>query len=226
MKLQTSLYDAATGRNGGGNFTLVGKTGTNSFHGSAYYYNQNDALMANDFFFNRAGIEKPILDRHEGGGTIGGPIIRNRTFFFGSYQRTQAETSFVDEASNTVRLPRALTDDRSDAGINAFARAIWAPQHGPVNFGVINPISRALLKATASRWHVSDSIRRQGINCRRQRQPAVRELPGGLRHPGDLRSASVHDQRGSPVDASRTSSAGSSSSRTSRASIRWPMATR
>ena len=67
VKLQTSLYDAATGRNGGGNFTLVSKSGTNSFRGSAYYYNQNDALMANDFFFNRAGIEKPILDRHEGG---------------------------------------------------------------------------------------------------------------------------------------------------------------
>ena len=78
VKLQTSLYDAGTGRNGGGNFTLVGKSGTNSFRGSAYYYNQNDGLMANDFFFNRAGIEKPILDRHEGGGTIGGPIIREQ----------------------------------------------------------------------------------------------------------------------------------------------------
>ena len=103
--------------------------------------------MANDFFFNRAGIDKPILDRHEGGGTIGGPIVRNRTFFFGSYQRTQAETSFVDEASNTVLMPRALTDDRSDAGIDNFAAAIWNPIHGPVNFSVINPISRALLKA-------------------------------------------------------------------------------
>ena len=147
VKLQTSLYDAGTGRNGGGNFTLVSKSGTNSFRGSAYYYNQNDALMANDFFFNRAGIDKPILDRHEGGGTIGGPIVRNRTFFFGSYQRTQAETSFVDEASNTVLMPRALTDDRSDTGINNFAAAIWNPIHGPVNFSVINPISRALLRA-------------------------------------------------------------------------------
>ena len=123
VKLQTSLYDAGTGRNGGGNFTLVTKSGTNAFRGTGYYFNQNDALMANDFFFNRAGIEKPILRRHEGGGTLGGPIARNRTFFFGSYQRTKAETSFVDEASNTVLLPKALTDDRSDAGINAFATA-------------------------------------------------------------------------------------------------------
>jgi hypothetical protein len=168
VKLQTSLYDAATGRNGGGNFTLVGKSGTNSFRGTAYYYNQNDALMANDFFFNRAGIDKPVLDRHEGGGTIGGPVIRNKTFFFGSYQRTKAETSFVDEASNTVRLPRALTNDRSDAGIDAFARAIWAPQHGPVNTSVINPISRALLKAQFPDGSYLIPSGDQGVNCRRQ----------------------------------------------------------
>src|SRR5688500_10321406 len=168
VKLQTSLYDAGTGRNGGGNFTLVSKSGTNSFRGSAYYYNQNDALMANDFFFNRAGIDKPILDRQEGGGTIGGPIVRNRTFFFGSYQRTQAETSFVDEASNTVLLPRALTSDRSDAGINAFAAAIWAPQHGPVNVGVINPISRSLLKAKFPDGTYLIPSGDRGVNCRRQ----------------------------------------------------------
>jgi hypothetical protein len=168
VKLQTSLYDAATGRNGGGNFTLVSKSGTNSFRGSLYYFNQNDGLMANDFFFNRAGIEKPILDRHEGGFTLGGPIVRNKTFFFGSYQRTRAETSFVDEASNTVLLPRALTDDRSDAGIDAFARAIWAPQHGPVNTSVINPISRALLKATFEDGTYLIPSGDGGINCRRQ----------------------------------------------------------
>ena len=168
VKLQTSLYDAGTGRNGGGNFTLVSKSGTNNLRGSVYYYNQNDRLMANDFFFNRAGIEKPILDRHEGGFTIGGPILRNKTFFFGSYQRTRAETSFVDEASNTVLLPRALTDDRSDAGIDAFARAIWAPQHGAVNTSVINPISRALLKAQFPDGTYLVPSGDQGINCGRR----------------------------------------------------------
>ena len=167
VKLQTSLYDAGTGRNGGGNFTLVSKSGTNVFHGTGYYYHQNDALMANDFFFNRADIDKPILQRHEGGGTIGGPIIRNKTFFFGSYQRTQAETSFVDEASNTILLPRALTDDRTDAGINSFAAAIWNPIHGPVNFNVINPISRELLKARFADGTYLIPSGAGGINCGR-----------------------------------------------------------
>src|SRR5262249_58619314 len=113
-----------------------------------YHYLQNDKLIANDFFCNRAGLDRPILRRNEGGGTIGGPIIKNRTFFFGSYQFTRARTSFVDEASNTVRMPKDLTDDRSDEGINRFATAVWNPaKNGPVNLAAINPISRALLKA-------------------------------------------------------------------------------
>jgi hypothetical protein len=168
VKLQTSLYDAATGRNGGGNFQVVSKGGTNEFRGSAYYYHQNDKLMANDFFFNRAGLERPILRRHEGGATLGGPIVKNRTFFFVSYQATRAETSYVDEASNTVLLPRALSDDRSDEAINQFARAVWPAAAGPVNFGVINPISRALLKAKLPDGSYLIPSGSNGINCRRR----------------------------------------------------------
>jgi hypothetical protein len=167
VKLQTSLFDAATGRNGGGNFQVVSKSGTNSFHGSVYHYFQNDKLIANDFFFNRAGLERPILRRNEGGGTIGGPLIKNKTFFFGSYQFTRALTSFVDEASNTVRMPKALTDDRSDDAINRFAQAIWPAAAGPVNFAVINPISRALLKARFEDGSYLIPSGDKGINCSR-----------------------------------------------------------
>jgi hypothetical protein len=123
VKLQTSLYDASTGRNGGGIFQVVSKSGTNIFSGTAYDYFQHDALLANDYFFERAGTEKPRLRRNEGGFTFGGPLVRNRTFFFGSYQATRADTSFVDEASNTVLMPMALTDDRSNAGIDRLSPA-------------------------------------------------------------------------------------------------------
>jgi Carboxypeptidase regulatory-like domain len=168
VKLQTSLYDAATGRNGGGAFQLVSKSGANDLHGSLYHYFQNDKLIANDFFFNRAGLDRPVLRRNEGGGTIGGPIIKNKTFFFGSYQFTRARTSFVDEASNTVRMPKDLTDDRSDEGINRFAAAIWNPQrNGPINFAVINPISRSLLKAKFSDGSFLIPSGANGINCGR-----------------------------------------------------------
>ncbi len=108
VKLQTSLYDASTGRSGGGNFQLVTKTGGNQFHGSAYYYLQNEKFNANDFFFNKDGIERPKARRNEGGFTIGGPLIKERVFFFGGYQHTSANTGFVPTANSVTVLPRAL----------------------------------------------------------------------------------------------------------------------
>jgi hypothetical protein len=165
VKLQTSLYDAATGRNGGGNFQLISKSGTNEFHGTVYHYFQNDKLIANEFFYNRAGLEKPMLRRNEGGFTVGGPIIKNKTFFFGSYQLTRATTSYVNESNNIVRMPQALTDDRSDEGINKFAAAIWQPQYGPVNYSVINPISRQFLKATFPDGRYLIPSGANGFNC-------------------------------------------------------------
>jgi hypothetical protein len=108
VKLQTSLYDASTGRSGGGNFQLITKSGGNSYNGSAYYYLQNEKFNANDFFFNKDGIDRPRARRNEGGFTIGGPVIKEKVFFFGGYQRTQASTAFVPTASSVTVLPQAL----------------------------------------------------------------------------------------------------------------------
>ena len=112
VKLQTSLYDASTGRNGGGIFQVVSKSGTNALSGTAYHYFQHDALLANDYFFNRAGTDKPRLRRNEGGFTLGGPVRRNRTFFFGSYQATRAE-HVVRRRSQQHRPAAASADRRS-----------------------------------------------------------------------------------------------------------------
>ena len=108
VKLQTSLYDASTGRSGGGNFQLVTKQGGNSFNGTAYYYIQNEKFNANDFFFNKEGIDRPKARRNEGGFTIGGPIVKEKFFFFGGYQYTKAITGFVPTARSTSVLPLAL----------------------------------------------------------------------------------------------------------------------
>ncbi len=108
VKLQTSLYDASTGRSGGGNFQLVTKSGTNDFNGTAYLFAQNERFNANDFFFNRDGIEKPRARRLEGGFTVGGPLVKEKLFFFGGYQRTTASTAFVPTASSQTVLPAAL----------------------------------------------------------------------------------------------------------------------
>lgn len=122
VKLQTSLYDASTGRSGGGNFQLVTKSGGNSFNGSAYYYLQNKAFNSNEFFLEQSGNEKPKADRTETGFTLGGPIVKDKFFFFGGYQFTDANTGLVPTARTRTVLPLAfsvLGDDRSRAAIAA-----------------------------------------------------------------------------------------------------------
>lgn len=66
--------------------SIITKSGTNNFHGSLYEFNRNGALAANDYFANASGIAKPPYNRNEFGGSIGGPVFRDRTFFFGSYE--------------------------------------------------------------------------------------------------------------------------------------------
>lgn len=146
VKLQTSLYDASTGRSGGGNFQLVTKSGTNQFSGSAYYYLQNEKFNANDFFFNKDGIERPKARRNEGGFTIGGPIVKDRVFFFGGYQRTSALTGFVPTASSITVLPAALgliQGERTAANIVAAFRSL-NPAF-PLTEAQISPVALALL---------------------------------------------------------------------------------
>ena len=108
VKLQTSLYDASTGRSGGGNFQLITRSGTNDFRGGFYANFQHENFNSNDFFYKRENIDKPKARRFEGGFTVGGPLRRNRLFFFGGYQRTDAETGFVPTASSLTVLPAAL----------------------------------------------------------------------------------------------------------------------
>lgn len=116
VKLSSSNYDVSIGRTGGGNIQLVTRRGENQFAGSAYVYAQNEAFNANDFFFNRDGIDRQKARRLEGGFVIGGPIIKDKFFFFGGYQRTDATTAYVPTAQSFVVLPEALQfiTDRSN----------------------------------------------------------------------------------------------------------------
>ena len=108
VKLQTSLYDASTGRSGGGNFQIVTRAGSNTLAGSAYSFGQNERFNSNDFFFDKNGIDKPRMRRVESGFTLGGPLRRNRAFFFGSFQYTDATSGYVPTASSRAVLPAAL----------------------------------------------------------------------------------------------------------------------
>jgi hypothetical protein len=79
--------NANQGRSSGGQVTLITKSGSNQFHGSAYEFNRNTALAANNWFSNRAGIAREALVRNQFGASLGGRVIKDRVFFFGNYER-------------------------------------------------------------------------------------------------------------------------------------------
>ncbi len=137
VKVLTSLYDASLGRNGGGNIQLITRRGESTFAGTAYLYAQNEKFNANDFFYNRDGIDRQKARRLEGGFTLGGPIIKDKLFFFGGYQKTDAATAYVPTAQSLVVLPLALAfaQNRSPQGLRQAFQAV----RGDTALGFSNP---------------------------------------------------------------------------------------
>ena len=86
FKVQTGNYDATYGRGTGANVDVVSKTGSNRFHGTAWEFLRNDVLNANDFFSKMTGQPRPVLKQNQFGGALGGPLFRDKTFFFVAYQ--------------------------------------------------------------------------------------------------------------------------------------------
>jgi hypothetical protein len=86
FSVQTSVSTAEFGRGGGGQVSMVTKSGANSLHGTAFEYVRNSDFDATDFFINKAGGTKTPLHRNQFGGTMGGPIKKNKTFVFGSFE--------------------------------------------------------------------------------------------------------------------------------------------
>ena len=85
FRVETNAYSAEFGRNFGGQITAISKAGSNAYHGSAYEFLRNDNLDARNFF-DREPLGKPEFKRNQFGGTLGGPLKTDRTFFFASYE--------------------------------------------------------------------------------------------------------------------------------------------
>jgi hypothetical protein len=86
FRVQTNTFSAEAGRTSGAVVSIGIKSGTNEFHGSAYEFLRNKVLNANNFFQNRAGNKRPSLIQHQFGGSLGGPIRKDRTFFFVNWE--------------------------------------------------------------------------------------------------------------------------------------------
>ena len=104
FKVMGSNYAAEFGRSNGGIVNVVYKSGTNDFHGSLFEFLRNSKLDANNFFSNRAGIPLGSFKRNQFGAMANGPIVRNRTFFLGSYEGLRART----QSSGLTTVPTAL----------------------------------------------------------------------------------------------------------------------
>ena len=137
--VQTSLYDASNGRNAGGNVEAVTRSGGNDFHGNIFYFLRNKALNANEPFIKARGLERPILTRNQFGGTLGGRIIRDKAFFFFSYQGTRERNGL--SLSNSLTFPSVPAGLRDD---NRTAAALAATFGIPVTQQAVNILNARL----------------------------------------------------------------------------------
>ena len=133
--VQTSVATAEFGRGTGGQVSIVTKSGTNQFHGTAFEYLRNSVLDAADFFTNKNGGKKNPLHRNQYGGTIGGPILKDRLFFFLSYEGFRQIAPTV----STTRVPTAaerasVTDPISQSLLKFWPAPNFIPSSGSNNF--------------------------------------------------------------------------------------------
>jgi len=112
FRIQTSTFAPEFGRTPGAQISIATRSGNNQFHGTLFEYFRNDVLDANDWFADSAGLAKPKERQNDFGGTLSGPILKNRTFFFFSYEGLR------------LRLPQvALTNVPCDSSCKVFGNA-------------------------------------------------------------------------------------------------------
>jgi hypothetical protein len=148
IKVQTALFDASTGRSGGSNVALITHSGSNKFHGDIYEFFRNTDLNANNYFLKGAGQPRPELIQNQFGASIGGPIKKDKLFFFFNYQGTRQVNGYPGITS--VNLP-AIPADRSLASLGAFGNSLGKTSYtgGPTiaaNGSNISPVALALLQ--------------------------------------------------------------------------------
>ena len=141
FKVQTSLYDASQGRNGGGNINAILKTGTKAFHGDAYEFFRNTALDANEYFLKGSGSARPVIQQNIFGGSLGGPVSPDGKlgFFFVNYQGTRQRSGESPGTLISTFIPYVPAADR---GTSAQAIANLSADFGDIP---IDPVAASLL---------------------------------------------------------------------------------
>jgi hypothetical protein len=180
FRVTTTNPNADQGRSSGAQVTLVTKSGSNDFHGSLYEYHRNTVTTANDWFNNKAGVERPQLLRNIFGGAIGGPIIKNRAFFFGTYEgfREATGTTVLREVPLPTlgqgivryRTDSGASDPGCPAGTPAGVRCVNIAQINAAYTAAngvtpgVNPVALAALAGAARRYPANDPGVGDGLN--------------------------------------------------------------
>jgi len=144
FRVVTSSFAPEYGRNPGAHVLLVTRSGTNHFHGTTFNYLRNDKLDAADWFVNQAGQSKPRLRSNDFGGVFGGPVVRNRTFFFVSYEGQR----LVEPKFTITTVPSLAARQRACAVAQPFLNAFPVPNgpdlgnnHAEFSAGYSNPLT-------------------------------------------------------------------------------------
>lgn len=135
FRISTSSFAPEFGRTPGGQISLITRSGTNTFHGDAFDYFRNTVLDANDWFLNAAGKARGVVQQNDFGGVFGGPILRNKLFFFASYEGLRLGNptpSLTQVPTQAARTLAAAQPDGGDTGYMAqFLDAYPLPDGNP-----------------------------------------------------------------------------------------------
>lgn len=152
--IQTSTYAPEYGRQPGGQVSMVTRSGTNELHGSLFEYFRNDQMDANNWFANANGLPRNALRQNDFGGSLGGRIWKDRTFFFGAFESMLVRQPFV---TPPLTVPSLQARQQATGAIrellNAFPLPIAAPPAGdPTSTPYIATVSNpASVYATSAR---------------------------------------------------------------------------
>ena len=155
FKVQTSLYDASQGRNGGGNINAILKSGSNQFHGDVYEFFRNTVLDSNEYFLKQTGSPRPVIQQNIFGGSLGGPVSPGGKlgFFFINYQGTRQRSGDSPGTLISTFVPYIPAADRgsdptSEANLindlNAYNLATSGLQALPAGY-TIDSVAASLL---------------------------------------------------------------------------------
>jgi len=166
FRVVTANANATQGRSAGAQISLITKSGTNEWHAAAFWAHRNTIFTANNFFFNRSGLKRPVLLRNTFGAALGGPIKKDRAFFFYSFEgRRDASSTAV--GPRTVPLPHLGRGEVKFRGCppgvtpctagNSQTLTLTAAQLNAFYPAVgLNPVALAALAGAAQRYPAND----------------------------------------------------------------------